>query len=268
MRGPPTWLLAAWIAVPQAAIGGPWARPAGEVYGKLGVGRFTGTAAFDSAGPVALSGEEAPTFVGDAVEGYGEVGLGGGLELDGSARWVVHRVGGEVTRGLQDLELVTEWAPVSSREAFALTAGLRVSPYPRGLRPEIGPGGTDLLLGGGWGRSLGPAWTAVDVALRQRLTSPSAGLRVRGEVGVLGSAPLGAAANVELQPAFGRTGRAGPTDSAPVPRVLAFGLKGFVRLPAGFGLAADVAALPKLINDGPGMRLGVGVTWEGAGRGP
>jgi hypothetical protein len=43
--------------------------------------------------------------------------------------------------------------------------------------------------------------------------------------------------------------------------VLALGIKAFGRLPAGFGVAADAGWLPEIVNDGPGYRIGAGLTW-------
>lgn len=241
------------LLMSNSAHAGPWTRPAGDVYAKLGAGHFEGQAAFeDRQGP----------FSGDAAESYVEVGLGGGLELDGSMSVVSNRVGQSVSIGPQDAELLLEWAPVSSREAFALVAGARVATYVRGGDPELGPGGADLLAGAGWGRSLGAGWFASDVLLRHRLGSPSSGLRFRSELGVKGDTPFGSAIGVELQPAFGRAQLQDPDGPAPVPRVLGFSVKGFASLVSGLGFAADLAYLPSFVNDGPGFRIGAGLTWE------
>jgi hypothetical protein len=233
------------------AIAGPWARPAGSVYGKLGVARFSGEADFE---------EMAGRFTGDAAEAYAEVGLGRGVEVDAATRYVSHRVEDAASAGLQDVEVTVDWAPVSEREAFAVTAGARIAPYARGHEPELGPGGADLLFGAGWGRSLGPGWFAADALLRHRLGAPSSGVRFRAELGAQGSSPVGAAAGLEVQPAFGRT--QSDDDVAPVPRVLALGAKAFGRLGAGVGIAADFAWLPPIVNDGPGWRVGAGLTFE------
>ena len=248
------FLLVFLVGLQGQAHAGPWARPAGSVYTKLGAGHFQGQADFE---------DSTLPFVGDAAEGYAEVGLGRGIELDSSLRFVSHRVGQAQSLGLQDLEVVAEWAPVSSREALAFTLGARLPLYRRGLQPELGPGGADLLAGFGWGRSLGPGWTSLDLQLRHRFGSPSSGVRWRWELGVLGNSPVGAAMGLEVQPAFGRTALdAEVREPSPVPRVLALSLKAFARLPRGFGLAADAGWLPSLVNDGPGVRLGAGLTFE------
>jgi hypothetical protein len=237
-----------------AAWGGPWVRPAGGVYAKVGAGAFRGTADF-----VELPGR----FAGDAVEAYGEVGVGRGIELDLSTSYGFQRVGEVRNDGLQDLQLVTKWSPGAGRAAFALLGGARIPLYDRdGAAPELGPGGADLLAGGSVGRGIGPAWTLVDVILRHRLGAPSAGLDLRGEIGAQGASPVGGAVGLEIQPAFGRTAYQAVGTAAPVPRMLALSAKAFGRLPLGFGVTADAGWLPDLINDGPGYRVGAGVTWE------
>jgi hypothetical protein len=243
------------LVLGQPAWAGPWCRPAGSVYAKLGAGHFQGQAAFE---------DSTLPFRGEALEGYAEVGLGHDLELDSSLALVSSRVGEASSLGLQDLDVTLDWAPVSAREAFALTLGTRVSLYRRGLQPELGPGGADLLLGAGWGRSLGPGWLAVDLSWRHRLVIPSSGLRLRAELGLQGQSPVGGALTLEAQPASGRSPLqpAAPAP-APIPRALSLGLKAFARLGAGFGLAADTAWLPAAVNDGPGWRIGGGLSWEG-----
>lgn len=250
-------MIALWLGV--AASAGPWAREAGGTYAKLGVSRFRGEADFDASLGV---------FVGDAVEAYAEVGVGGGIEVDASLRGVVHRAAEQTSAGLQDLELVAAWSPVSAREALSFSVGARVAAYQRGALPELGPGGADVLVGAGYGRSLGPGWVAVDAVLRHRLDTPSAGLDWRAELGLHGRSPVGGAATLELQPAFGRSDLAADDAPAPVPRMFAVGGKLFVDLPAGLGVTADAVWLPSLINDGHGYRLGAGVTWERSPRRP
>jgi hypothetical protein len=240
------------LALSQPAWAGPWCRPAGSVYAKLGVGHFQGQAFFE---------DSTLPFRGDAVEGYGEVGLGRNLELDGSLAMVSHRVGEARSLGLQDLEVTLDWAPVSAREAFALTFGTRLSLYKRGQQPELGPGGSDLLMGMGWGRSLGAGWFAADVLWRHRLLVPSSGLRLRSELGVQGTSPVGGALTMEVQ-ASSRSPVPVLQGPAPIPRTLGLGLKGFVRRGA-LGLVVDAAWLPTLLNDGPGWRIGGGFSWEG-----
>ncbi|MBX2799741.1 MAG: hypothetical protein KTR31_18830 [Myxococcales bacterium] len=242
-------ILWTWLS---SAYAGPWARDLGSVYAKLGAGQFTGRAAFDARALATRT---------RSLEGYAEVGLGRGLELDVAAAWVSQRADDAVGRGLQDVELLVEAAPVSGETAVALLGGVRLAPYRRGRSPELGPGGADLLVGAGWGRSFGLGWGTLDAVLRHRLGAASSGLRLRTEWGVAASG-TGVAATVEVQPAFGRSATTGVEAVAPVPRVLAFGAKGFVAVASGFGLTADAVWLPDVLNDGPGARVGAGLTFE------
>lgn len=253
------------------AEAGPWARPAGRSYVRLGAARFEGRGAF-------LVNEAAAvgTFTGDALEFYGEAGLGRGLELDVSLRAVMNRVegAGAATRsnaGPEDVEALLKWAPLSATRALSFVAGARVSLYERlslaemaDGTPQRGPGGADLLTGFGYGVSFWPtrAWLAADVLHRLRLGGSSAGLRLRGEAGWMFAGPVGAALTGEFQAAYGRESTQPEGAPAPVPRVLAVGVKVLAEVYRGFGLSADGAWLPGVFNDGPGWRLGVSVTWE------
>ncbi len=243
--------LASLLSGPAQA--GPWAHELGEGYAKVGWGYFDGRAAFDTS-----TGLQA-----NAVEAYGEVGLGHDVEVDASARYVDHRTELGQSSGLQDLEALVEWVPNPGPTTVALTAGLRVSPYRRGLTPELGPGGTDVLFGLGWGRSLGAGWAIIEAQLRHRVAQPSSAVRLRTELGVQGSSPVGGALTLDLQPSFGRTSQLSVGGPAPIPRLLSVGAKAFVVAPGDAvrpGLAVDAAWLPPVINDGPGLRLGAGVT--------
>ncbi len=235
------------------ANAGPWARPAGEVWTKVGAGRFTGQAAFD---------QDAGRSVTTSAELYGEVGLGRGFEIDALVMGVDQRAGGLVRRGLQDIELMMEWSPGSGSSVVALLGGLRISPYARGREIEIGPGGTDVLAGAAWGRGFGPGWGIVEGLLRRRVGTVSTGLRLRTEWGVISRRGDGIAVELQLQPAFGRQDD-DPTGPAPVPRVFAVGPKVFLAIAGPVGLIADASWLPPFFNDGPGTRVGVGLTLQG-----
>jgi hypothetical protein len=253
MRALGRWL--PLLGLGQPAWAGPWCRPAGSVYAKLGFGHFEGQAFFE---------DSTLPFRGDALESYAEVGLGRSLELDSSLLLVQTRAGEARSLGVQDLEVTLDWAPVSAREAFALTLGTRLGLYRRGQQPELGPGGADLLAGLGWGRSLGAAWLATDVLWRHRLAVPSSGLRLRTELGLQGGSPVGGALTLEAQAASRSPVPPDGPEPAPVPRALSLGLKGFARLGiAGLGLVTDAAWLPVGLNDGPGWRIGGGLSWEG-----
>jgi len=232
------------------ANAGPWARPAGETWIKAGAGRFAGQAAFD---------QDAGSSVTTSAELYGEIGLGRGFEIDALVMAVDQRAAGLARQGLQDVEVMMEWSPRSGSSVVALLGGLRVSPYARGREIELGPGGTDVLAGASWGKGLGPGWGIVEVLLRRRVGTVSTGLRLRSEWGVLSRRGDGAALEVQLQPAFGRQDD-DPAGPAPVPRVLALGGKAFLAIAGPVGLIADASWLPPTFNDGPGTRIGVGVT--------
>lgn len=248
------WLLLALQHAPAQA--GAWVREAGGAYVHAGVARFVGTADFDP---------EAGRFTGDAVELYGEVGVGHRLELDGSLRGVDHRSAGLPTHstGLQDAWLVAKWAPTRSEQALALVAGTRVALYGReDTGPQRGPGGVDLLTGASWGRGLQRGWVGVDVLHRLRFGGASSGLDFRTELGWRPVEALALAATAQAQPAFGRAVDQPPDAPAPVPTVVGVGAKALLALGGGVGLAADTVWLPPLLNDGPGARAGIGLTLQ------
>lgn len=266
-------VLAGLALAPDRAAAGGWARDAGGVYVRTGVALFDGRAAFLL--PDAPGSPEG-TFRSIAAELYGEVGLGGGFELDLSARWVdnAHELSGGSTRhsrGFEDLELYSKWSPVSGQNALAFLVGTRIATYERLQEdetldgtPQRGPGGADVLAGVSFGHSFHPtrAWVVIDVLHRLRLGGPSSGMVLRSEAGWMFLEPLGGALTAELHPAFGRDIDQDPNAPAPVAKVLAFGAKLFLELPAGFGLAADAQWLPDLLNDGPGYRVAAGVTFQ------
>ena len=269
----------AWLVVlvvialgPRAAHAGAWARPQGGVYARAGVGLFFGQPAFLLAGGVGTEGR----FIGIAGELYAEVGLGRGFELDVSARWVDNRHDRDgqptlTSDGPEDAELLLKWAPFSALHALSFTAGARVSMYERSPDAEIaagtpqrGPGGQDIVVGVGWGRSFYPvmAWVNVDIGYRLRIGNASSAVRVRGEFGGRIVGPLAAAATLEIQPAFGRDTDLTTGAPAPIPTVFAIGAKLFARIAAGFGASLDAAWLPDTVNDGPGWRVGLSATYE------
>lgn len=259
------------LAAPAVAHAGPWARRAGSTYLRLGGARFEGQGAF-------LVGENAAggSFVGYAVEFYGEAGLGRRLELDASFRFVQNRnerLDGVVMTqtGPEDLELSLKWSPLAGSSPIAFTLGGRASLYDRlpaeallDGTPQRGPGGFDLLTGAAWGVSFWPtrAWLGVDVTHRLRFGGSSAGLRIRVEGGGYVAGPLAVAGTVEFQAAYGREQQQPVGAPAPVPRVLGVGGKVFAEVVAGFGLSVDVTWLVPVFNDGPGWRLGVSLTFE------
>jgi hypothetical protein len=251
------------------ARAGAWVRPAGGVYTRAGVGAFIGRGAFLLA-PGAPEGR----FRSLAAEGYGEFGLGGALELDVSLRWVDNRhrlrTGRAFSnRGLEDAEILIKWAPLNGARAVSLLGGVRVALYPIASleelaegRPRRGPGGQDLLLGAAYGWSFRRGWVNVDVLLRLRLGGASAGVRTRLELGGFLVRPLAAAATVEIQPAFGRE-QDRPLDApAPVPTTWGLGGKLLGHFIRGVGVSVDFTWYPGRLNDGPGYRLGGGLTYQ------
>ncbi|MBI5517796.1 MAG: hypothetical protein HY909_28755 [Deltaproteobacteria bacterium] len=253
------------------AHAGPWARPLGSVYGRAGYGLFRGRAGF------LQPTDEAPTtFTSRAWELYLETGLGAHLELDLSVRHVTNlgTVGDGTTftdMGPEDLELTLKWSPRSALNALGFVVGARQALYERlsaDGRPTLrGPGGADLLLGVGYGRSFWPrrAWVVLDLLLRYRLGSPSSAVRLRAEAGVGLLGPVSVVGQVEVQPAYGRTGDVAESAPGPIPTVFSLGAKVLLALGAGVGLALEGVWYPEVLNDGPGYRLGFGLTWERAG---
>ncbi len=258
---------------PSLALAGAWVRPPGGVYLRLGPSVFVGEPT-----PGGLTDAPPATFTGAALDGYLEVGLGAGLELDLSARWVDHRHdlddgGTRENAGAGDIEALLKWRLLDSSHGhvFALTAGARVAPYDTPTfedeavgEPPRGPGGADVLTGASWGVGLEvfPGWLTVDALHRLRLNSPSAGLSLRAELGWRPFAAVALAATADLQPAYGRR-IDGPEDAPlPVPTQGGVGGKLLVALGAGLGLGLDATWQPDALNDGPGYRLGAGVTYE------
>lgn len=260
---------------PAAARAGAWARPLGGLYLRAGAGFFFGQQSFT------LGTLPPARFRGYAGELYGEVGLSHGLEIDTSLRVVDNRnlfdqpvAGNTETEnlGAEDLELYLKWAPFNATSAFSLLGGARLSLYEplpvdellAGV-PRRGQGGYDLLLGVAAGHSFHPVpmWVTGDVSVRYRFGVNSGGLRFRGELGGRFVGPFGGAATLELQPSFGNTTfddtRAAPT---PVPMVFALGAKLFTGIYRGLGASADFAWYPDLGNSGPGLRFGIGLTYE------
>ncbi|MDD9937752.1 MAG: hypothetical protein OXT09_29340 [Myxococcales bacterium] len=256
---------------PALAKAGGWGRDAGDVYLRAGAAWFEGTAAFqllDDAAPLA-------EFSSTSAELYWEVGVGRQLELDGSLRWVDNRndllgAGTHRSRGLEDLEALVKWTPVSGSRALSLLGGARLSlyerlPVERTLvgEPQRGPGGTDVLIGASHGHSFHPtaAWFNLDVLHRLRVSGVSSGVLIRAELGAM-LAPVGGALVFEVQPAFGRDIDQAEGDPSPVPKVLGLGAKLFLDIAAGFGLTADGMWLPDVINDGPGHRIALSATYQ------
>lgn len=235
-----------------------------------------GGAYFEGEDTFLLSGGFEGQFYSVAAELYTEVGLGYNLELDLSLRWVENANNldsGPVVReqGLEDLEARLEWAPVNTSRAFAFVLGFRQSLYDRRPldeqddgRPERGPGGTDLLFGASFGYSFHPteAWLTVDVLYRIRVQNPSSGLQTRIEGGWMMLSHLGAALALEIQPAFGRDEDLQREAPAPVPTVFGVGLKVLVPVAAGVGVAGEGMFWPNVLNDGPGYRLALSLTYE------
>ncbi len=262
-------LAAAVFLLPSVARAGAWARDPGSAYLRAGAGSFDGVSTNES---FATAGGQ---FSSLAAEGYAEVGLGAGLEIDMSARWVETRTDfegrAETNDGPEDLELLLAWAPVSGSDAVMFQLGSRVANYDRlepddvGLGvPERGPGGVDILAGGAFGHSFwpAPAWIDVDLLWRVRLGGASTAARLRTELGRTLVGPVAGAITVEMQPAFGRDIDQPSGAPAPIPGGWSVGAKLLSNVAHGFGLGADVAWMPEWLNDGPGYRLGLGVTWE------
>ena len=258
------------LLIVMPAHAGGWARPAGSVYVRAGAAFFRGEDTF------LLTDGAAGQFYSLAAELYTEVGLGHNLELDLSLRWIdnANDLDEGLTlreRGLEDLEARLEWAPVNRSRALAFVLGFRQSLYERRPtpaqsdgRPERGPGGTDLLVGASFGTSLHPtrAWITVDLLLRLRLQNPSSGVQTRVEAGWMFLEHLGAAASLELQPSFGRDDDLVENAPAPVPTVLGVGGKLLAPVASGFGIAAEALLWPDVLNDGPGYRIALSVTFE------
>ncbi len=268
----PLILLLAIAPIP--ALAGAWVRDAGGLYLSVGPSLFVGE---PSAG--GLDDSPASTFTGRAVEAYGEIGIGAGLELDLSARWVANAQDLEdgTTRsvaGAGDIEARLKWGPpvlLQSGATVSFVAGARVAPYPTlsfedeaSGEPPLGPGGADLLVGAnvGTGLSVFPGWIDVGLLHRVRLNSPSAALSLRGELGWRPWRPLALALAAEVQPAYGRR-LDGPEDAPmPVPTQASLGAKVLVELAGGVGLAVDFAWQPGALSDGAGYRAAAGVTWS------
>lgn len=262
--------VAHFTVLPTTAHAGGWVRPAGSVYVRAGAAWFQGEDTF------LLGDDSAGRFSSLAAELYSEVGLGQNLEVDLSLRWVDNAndvEGGAPLRegGPEDLEARLEWAPLNGQQAFAFVMGFRQALYERrppqeaeDTRPQRGPGGTDVLVGGAFGYSFHPvrAWLTADVLLRLRVQNPSSAVNLRLEGGWMMLKHLGAAASVEFQPAFGRDLDTSPNAPAPVPTVLGLGLKLLVPVAGGFGLAGEVMGWPDVLNDGPGYRLAASLTFE------
>ncbi|HEX2573138.1 MAG TPA: hypothetical protein VH877_26555 [Polyangia bacterium] len=264
-------LCALLCLLPVSAYGGVWARDLGGVYGRYGAGFYFGQGAFLVANTQAQG-----KFQSHAGEIYEEVGFGHNFEVDLSARWVNNRnliQDGTVLSngGPEDTEVQLRWGPFHGKNALSLFAGVRVALYERlpvtqtaDGTPQRGAGGQDILFGLAYGRSFYPraAWFTFDITPRIRLESPTRGLRFRLELGTKLWGPILGAFNLEAQPVIGR--RAGQENDpiAPVPITLSIGAKIFVRLPLGFGLIADFSWFPNVFNDGPGVRVGAGLTYE------
>lgn len=252
------------MALPLWARGGPWVRPAGGVWVQAGPSLFAGTEQVSGGG-----------FEGRAIELYGEVGVGADVELIVSGRWVDHRVTmqGE-TRGVTgwgDVQALAEWALVNGSSALALRGGLRISPYEtvsvddrRSGAPTVGPGGADLLVGAGWGRGFSRGWAAVELLHRARLGCVCNGLEVSAEGGVFVAPWLGLALTGLWQPAYGRDGSLPVGAPAPIPTSGGLGGKVFVDGWAGLGLLASYDWRPALLDDGPGQRFALTLTWSRA----
>lgn len=256
--------LATALLAPSLAIAGAWVRPAGGVWLQAGPSLFEGTEQVSGGG-----------FEGRAIELYGEVGLGADVELVASARLIDHRLTmlGETRRatGWGDVEALVEWAPVNGQSALALRGGLRLSPYDTptlsdraGGAPTAGPGGTDILLGAGWGHGFARGWTGVELLHRVRLGCVCNALDLRAEAGVFAVPWLGLAATASWQPAYGRDGSQPVDAPAPIPSAGGLGGKLFVAAWAGLGLLASYDWMPAALNDGPGHRVALTMTWERA----
>jgi hypothetical protein len=264
-------LLTLLCLLPASAYGGVWARDLGGLYGRYGAGFYFGQGAF-----LVTNSQAQGRFQSFAGEIYEEVGLGHNFELDLSGRWVNNRhliEGGTILNnaGPEDTEVQLRWGPFHGKNALSVFAGVRVALYERFSvtqtadgTPQRGPGGQDILFGLAYGRSFYPraAWFTFDITPRIRLGNPTTGLRFRLELGTRFWGPILGAFTIEAQPVIGR--RAGQENDpiSPVPITLALGAKIFVTLPFGFGLIADFSWFPNVFNDGPGVRVGVGLTYE------
>lgn len=265
-------LLTLLCLIPASAYGGVWARDLGGLYGRYGAGFYFGQGAF------VTNTQVQGRFQSFAGEIYEEVGFGHNFEVDISGRWVNNRnrlTNGTLLNnaGAEDTEVQLRWGPFHSKNALSLFAGVRVALYERleldrtaDGTPQRGPGGQDILFGIAYGRSFYPraAWFTFDITSRIRIGSPTTGLRFRLELGTKFWGPLLGAFTLEWQPVIGR--RVGQENDpiAPVPITLAIGAKIFVTLPFGLGLIADFSWFPSgnVFNDGPGVRVGIGVTYE------
>lgn len=256
-------LVFVWLA-PWLASAGPWVRPAGGVWLQAGPSLFDGTEQVSGGG-----------FEGRAIELYGEVGVGADVELIASGRLVDHRLtmAGETRRatGWGDVEALAEWALLNGSSALALRGGLRLSPYeaaPLAERaagaPSAGPGGVDVLVGAGWGQGFDRGWAAVELLHRARLGCVCNALDVRVEGGVFALPWLGLAVTGRWQPAYGRDGSLPPGSPAPIPSAGGLGAKLFVKAWAGLGLLASYDWMPAALDDGPGQRVALTMTWERA----
>lgn len=256
-------ILLSLALLPSMASAGPWVRPAGGAWVQVGPSMFTGTEQ--------VSGGR---FVGQAIELYGEVGVGADVELIASGRVVDHRLtmSGEAERrttGLGDVEALVEWAPLNGQSAFALRGGARVSPYDAATLAEraagavtAGPGGADVLLGAGVGRGFAAGWVAVELLHRVRLGCACSGVDLRGEAGWSALPWLGVAATGRWQPAYGRDSEVPPDGPAPIPSEGGLGAKLFLTGWWGLGLLGSYDFAPAALNDEPGHRVALTLSWE------
>lgn len=254
------------LLTPVMAWAGAWVRPAGGAWVQVGPSLFRGTEQVSQGG-----------FEGRAIELYGELGLGAAVELSLSTRWVDHRLtmadGTRRTTGWGDVEALVDWAPVNGQSALSLRAGVRGSPYERASLAERaagavtrGPGGVDLLVGAGFGRGFswgfGPGWAGVELLHRLRLGCACSAVDLRGEAGVFVWPWLGLAATAQWQPAYGRDAEVPADGPAPIPSAGGVGSKVFVRMGGGFGLVGSHDWMPSALNDGPGHRVALTLSWE------
>jgi len=258
------------VVLPSTAEAGAWVRDAGDIYLKAGFSRFGG-----EANPEVLDQSFAiGSFEALAFEIYGEVGLGGSFELDINTAIVSNRhelaLGQELTNnGLGDLELLFRWAPLSSRHAIAFIAGSRLSLYPdpsqsdlvRGA-PRIGPGGTDILAGAEYGFTSDSGWFNLRLLHRIRVDGASTGVMFRSELGGRFFNTAYGALELEIQPAFGRDIDQPLGAPAPIPVRFSLGGKLWMPIAWGFGAGLDASYLPPVLNSGPGVRFGIGLTFE------
>lgn len=247
---------------PAAAWAGAWVRPPGGLWVQLGPSAFAGTEQVSQG-----------RFDGRALELYGEAGIGAGFELGVAARWVDHRLTmGETTRrvtGLGDIELLVEWAPLNGASALSLRAGARVAPYETATLAERtagavtpGPGGMDALVGAGFGQGFAQGWLGVELLHRVRLGCACSAIDLRGEAGVFPLPWLGLAATAQWQPAYGRDSELPADAPAPIPSAGGIGGKLFIRAWGGFGLVGNYDWMPSALNDGPGHRVAVTLSFE------